>query len=238
VNLLLLEPGERFLARADARARHITRILRLRSGDKLRAGEVGGPTGVARIVNDSDRGIELEFKPEREPPALPPVELLLGHPRPIVLRRLLRDLTAIGPSRIIIAPTELGERSYYEAGLWRDVRTPMLEGASQGATTRLPQLVRAGSLAEAVKLLNAQTDRRFVLHPESDVGLLTAVRSASIRRWRAVAIGSERGWTDAELDSLTGAGFTPCSLGGRILRTETAAAIAAWTACSWYDDPS
>ncbi len=236
MNLLLLEPGERLLARNDARAHHIRRVLGLAPGGRLRAGEIDGAIGIASIVSDTDRGIELEFARDTDPAALPPVELLLGHPRPIVLRRLLRDLTAIGPSRIIVTPTELGERSYYDANLWRDVRTPMLEGASQGGTTRLPELVRSSSLPEAVRSLNAGRDRRLVLHPESGASLLTTTGPVSGAQWQAVAVGSERGWTDEELATLTEAGFLPRTLGKRVLRTETAAAIAAWAACSWYDN--
>ena len=40
------------------------------------------------------------------------------------------------------------------------------------------------------------------------------------------AIGSERGWTDKERDFLVEKGFTLCSMGERILRTETAATVA------------
>ncbi|MCK7479782.1 MAG: RsmE family RNA methyltransferase [Candidatus Moduliflexus flocculans] len=39
-------------------------------------------------------------------------------------------------------------------------------------------------------------------------------------------MGSERGWTDRELDSLAAAGFRFASLGDRILRTETACTAA------------
>ena len=41
------------------------------------------------------------------------------------------------------------------------------------------------------------------------------------------AIGSERGWTEAERDLLEQNGFSLCSMGTRILRTETAATVAA-----------
>ncbi|WP_162510898.1 RsmE family RNA methyltransferase, partial [Treponema endosymbiont of Eucomonympha sp.] len=41
------------------------------------------------------------------------------------------------------------------------------------------------------------------------------------------AVGSERGWTERERGALTEAGFTLCSLGERVLRTETAATAAA-----------
>ncbi|MFW5742012.1 MAG: RsmE family RNA methyltransferase [Spirochaetota bacterium] len=149
MNLLLLEPGESVLDRRDPRARHIRKVLRLSAGDELRAGEVGGPIGVARIVSDAAGRYELDFEPRREPAALPPVCLVLGHPRPIVLRRLLRDLTAIGPAGVVVTHTDLGEKSYYESSLWADVRTPLLDGAAQGGTTLLPDVRRAGSLREA-----------------------------------------------------------------------------------------
>jgi len=41
-----------------------------------------------------------------------------------------------------------------------------------------------------------------------------------------VAIGSERGWTERERDLLEKNGFTLCSMGSRVLRTETAATVA------------
>ena len=40
------------------------------------------------------------------------------------------------------------------------------------------------------------------------------------------AIGSERGWTDKERDLLESSGFTLCSMGNRVLRTETATTVA------------
>jgi RsmE family RNA methyltransferase len=41
------------------------------------------------------------------------------------------------------------------------------------------------------------------------------------------AIGAERGWTHRERELLTAQGFTLCSLGARVLRTETACTAAA-----------
>lgn len=41
------------------------------------------------------------------------------------------------------------------------------------------------------------------------------------------SIGSERGWTDNERDQFKRAGFASCSMGSRVLRTETAATVAA-----------
>ncbi len=234
MNLLLLEPDERVLGPRDVRTRHIRRVLRLGPGDRVRAGEIGGRIGIARIVRVAAGGLELDFEPSLDPPALPPVEILLGHPRPIVLRRLLRDLAAIGPARVLVVATELGERSYFDSTLWDDTRTPMLEGASQGGSTLVPQLERARSLETAVSLLRSPLSRRLVLHQREGAAHFGRESVSAGARWAAVAVGSERGWSDREVELLLAHGFSPCTLGPRTLRTETAAVIAAWQAVSWY----
>ena len=264
MNLLLLEPGERILDRCDPRARHIRTVLRLSAGDELRAGEVGGSVGVARIVSDAGGRYALDFEARGLPAALPPVCLVLGHPRPIVLRRLLRDLTAIGPAGVVVTHTDLGEKSYYESNLWADVRTPLLDGAAQGGTTLLPDVRRAGSLREAAgtadsivadAALAATTGRealRLVLHdddprdPEAQDGdgrpaapfavpIARALRAVEATTPVILAVGSERGWTARELDELAGLGFVATTLGRRVLRSETAAIVATWAAVSCYD---
>ncbi len=145
----------------------------------MRAGEVGGRIGIARIAGEEGGRYSLEFDPRGEPACLPPVCLILGHPRPIVLRRLLRDLTAIGPGGIVVTHTDLGEKSYYESNLWADVRTPLLDGAAQGGTTLVPSVRKAGSLAEATAAADSvvaeaasgaspghREPRRLVLHAD------------------------------------------------------------------------
>ncbi len=47
-----------------------------------------------------------------------------------------------------------------------------------------------------------------------------------------LAIGPERGWTERERKIFIGNGFSPCLLGSRILRTETASVAASALALS------
>lgn len=246
MNLVLFRPHEVtpdspgvLLCAKDPRADHVLRVLRLRPGDTFRAGVVGGAIGPARLVACDDTRITLEFSPERDPDRLAPIELILGHPRPIVLQRLLRDLASIGPARVVVVPTELGERSYTTATMWRRVDDLLIDGASQGATTLLPAVTRARSLSDALRDARGDESARIVLHPcAAGTGPVTPLADALDERVRgplSIAIGSERGWTAGEIDTLRANGFAPASLGERILRTEVAATIAVWSAVAWYN---
>ncbi|MFW6213204.1 MAG: RsmE family RNA methyltransferase [Spirochaetota bacterium] len=233
MNLLLLEPGEDTLKRSDPRARHIERVLHAGVGDTLRVGVVGKETGTASIREISQDYIRLQVDLSSTPPPLPPLELVLGHPRPIVLKRIIRDLAAIGVGRIIVVPTDLGEKSYYSSNMWQQVDSLLRDGASQGGTTRLPALTRAESLERALVRLVAGDVARLVLHP-AQTAAVPSLHAALAERGAAplaLAIGSERGWSERELTSLEQHGFERVRLGPSILRTETATAIAAWSAC-------
>jgi len=71
--------------------------------------------------------------------------------------------------------------------------------------------------------LGLKTDR-LVFHPGEDLPRLADFSTLGAPLW--LAIGSERGWTGEEMDTLQSRGFAACSLGRRILKTETAALAA------------
>ena len=51
----------------------------------------------------------------------------------------------------------------------------------------------------------------------------------------SLAVGPEGGWTDSEFAAATAAGFVEASLGGNILRTETAVAAGLAAAHLYFD---
>ena len=243
MNILLLEENEISLPANDYRVRHVRKVLKLGVGDRLRAGIVNGAVGTAIIDALDKSGMSLSFQPDEtspadgpagpsNPPGLPhllPVDLLLGHPRPIVLRRMLRDLCTIGIRRLIVTPTELGERSYLGATMWHDVRPLLVEGAAQAGVTRLMQVVRCHSLIQGIQTACGPNQRRVVLHPTPHQTVGAALRTVSAEDI-VLAVGSERGWTVGEVDVLTRAGFEIAGMGERTLRTETAALVVSWMA--------
>ena len=253
MNLLVLEPREvgAPLPRSDRRVEHTRKILKKGIGDSLAAGLAGGPgdpcpLGTARIESWDGSRMVFSFVPERVAAPLRPVALVLGFPRPIQVARILKDLCSLGVRRILMAPTDLGEKSYADSTIFkeRDFLRPLLEGAEQAGNPRLPEADTFPSLAAALAALGhpAPGEARWALDPYRSEGLfgsLLAGRGGAAgpgdpgsgaaepgARAFVLAVGSERGWTDRELDALAGSGFRFASLGDRILRTETACASA------------
>ncbi len=260
MNILLFEPGEerKPLPREDLRARHLTQILKVAPGQVVRAGIVEGSEGSIEITDVSDGEVRFLWRagdtvqPEAVPPGNPggnpggdiirPVAVLLGHPRPPVLRRLLKDLTTIGIDEILVTAGELTEKSYFDSKVWepRALRGTLVEGASQGGTTRIPTVHRFRSLPRALEYVDESSpgtdpgELRLLLDQNATASLFGASvvgagDSAAGPAYRrgVLSVGPERGWTDAERGRLLGAGFYAVGLGERILRTETAALVGA-----------
>ncbi len=236
MNLLVLEPeevGER-LPRSDRRVEHVRKILRKKAGDVLAAGIAGGPEGpaplgLATVEELDEKGARFSFAPESEAPPLRPLALIVGLPRPIQANRILKDLSSLGLSRIVLCGTELGEKSYADSDLYLkgDFRRPLLEGAEQAGSPRLPEVSTSPSLKAALRELAGLPGARVALDPYRSRGPLGAWLPGDGDGAVLLAIGSERGWTGRELDELEGARFECRDLGERILKTETAAVAAA-----------
>ena len=233
--MILLEPGESGsrIPRSDRRYEHVRKVLKKKPGDRLVAGIVDGPEGSALLRELDEEGLVLEFEAEGEAPPLAPIVLVLGLPRPIQAARILRDLASLGLSRIELTLTELGEKSYRQSELFAkgEVRRHLVEGAEQACNPRLPAVGVHWSLERCLGALTeaateaAKPGSRLVLHP---YGASERMGSGEpLEPPVLLAVGPERGWTEAEMRLFASRGFTTASLGGRILRSETAALAAA-----------
>ncbi|MCL1835983.1 MAG: RsmE family RNA methyltransferase [Treponema sp.] len=145
MNLILFEEQEigKALNRRDERSIHLTKVLRKKTGDTFDAGILGGGSGTGAIEKIGADG-SLEFSLEIHCPALPrlPIRIAVGFPRPIQIRRLLRDLSSLGVAAIDLFGTELGEKSYRDTKLLIDggARSALIEGAAQSRDTTIPAL--------------------------------------------------------------------------------------------------
>ncbi len=231
MNLLIFRPGEweQPLSPDDIRCLHIKTILNINPGDILAAGELGGHLGKA-VLREArkDGSLVFDFHPEKEAPPLCSLNLVIGMPRPPTAKRLIRDLTAAGVARILFTGTDLGEKSYLGSRLWRkeEWKEAVLTGLAQGKSTLPPAVEKYYSLYRAMDSLDSKSGL-LALDNKSPQKTLKKALAGGMPPGKktegiTLALGPERGWSDRERALLKDRGFGLCSLGSRVLRTETA----------------
>ncbi len=226
MNLLLLEPDavdEEGHARIEGRqADHVRSVLRKHPGDTLRAGVVDGPTGVAIIVGEDERGYDLACTLDVPPAPVIPRIVVLALPRPPVLRRLLAHLASMAVQSIVLLHTARVDKSYWHTPSLRpqSVGAQLRLGLEQGGHTRLPRVELRRRFApfvhdELPSLLHGA--RGLVADPQATTICPTDVHAPVV-----MAVGPEGGFVLDELDRLRAAGLEAVHLGPRILRVEVA----------------
>jgi RsmE family RNA methyltransferase len=248
MNLFLLDDGgpEGFFAAHDARAVHLRKVLSARPGDSFAAGVLGGALGRLTVLSVSREGTAFRFTEEAPPLPLLPLEIIIGAARPLVTRRLLKDLSSLGLKALHFVAARLSEKSYLESSLWKngEYKDCMKEGLVQSGNTLLPEARLYKQLEDCIAALTPAAPEntgetapeilRCVFDPSGELSLAHLARPAhgAPPAGMILAVGPERGWTQNELESFIKAGFRVYSMGKRILRTEAAALAASVAALS------
>ena len=162
MNIILLRKEELSegcfsFSKTDERFLHIKKVLKLSAGSAFKAGIIDGEKGTAEIISFSDELLTARFSASAEQApdngdcpssALPHIRLILGFPRPIQLRRILRDVAGLGIEALYLTGTELGEKSYLQADIAAEteIERLLIDGCSQAGDTHIPKVYRAYSV--------------------------------------------------------------------------------------------
>lgn len=225
-------------------AHHLARVLRAEPGQlyELSDGQTVCLARVQRIGRDAVDFAVVE--PLAAPaPGLDPT-LLLAVVKFDRFEWALEKATELGVRAIVPLAAARSEKALLAAAPKRAARWKaiLLESAQQARCLRPPALgvltrPREAFLADESSIrimLSEQANAprlKSVLEPQA---LQRAVPAASPVRL-SLAIGPEGGWTEEEFTAAEAAQFSPASLGGNILRTETAV-VAGLAAAHLYLD--
>ncbi len=206
-------------------AHHVSRVLRLRTGDGVslfngRGGEFTGRIESMTKTHVSAR-VGTHTPIERESP----LEIILaqGISRGERMDYTLQKVVELGVSAFVPVTTQRSvvhldeERAAKRLEHWRKI---IIGACEQCGRNRLPALEPIHTLPEW--LAREQAGERFILDPGAEENPL---RQASPGRVVLLA-GPEGGFSEEERQAVKQAGYRGLRLGPRILRTETAALAA------------
>jgi 16S rRNA (uracil1498-N3)-methyltransferase len=233
--------GKRLVVEGSA-ANHITRVLRLRSGDLLTVFDGSGGEFGARIEEFRKDSVVVtveEHRPlDRESPL--PLTLAQGISRGERMDWVIQKATELGTSRIVPLFTKrsmvrLDERqAERKLQHWRAIAIAACE---QCGRNKIPELAAPVDFFDVLPADDSGA-MRLLLSPTGNLRIEDLAEvgqdlAPGVRKGITVLIGPEGGLEEVEQEAALAAGFKAVQLGPRVLRTETAA-IAALTIIQRY----
>lgn len=205
---------------------HLTRVLRAHRGEVVRAVDGAGRSGTYLLQAVSKRSSTLVLQSdEYHPRTSGGLRLAIGWTKSSRQTWLLEKAVELGVREVIFfsATRSQGKPPAEPKPGWLNT----LHGAlKQSERLYLPRITcLQGGVAE----LPAQVGEDIALvlcEPRLGEAASPFEPDALTNRTGLAVIGPEGGFTDAELQGLTNAGFAPTQLGDAVLRVETAALTA------------
>ncbi len=232
MNIILAESYEitdHLIHLTDHRAEHIIKVLRSKVGDMVRVGIVNGGKGKGEILAMSGKypfSVDLRIEISGSPPVIPVLDLILALPRPIMLKRILSQVTALGVGTIHLIHANRVEKSFWEASLIVEngFKPFLLQGLEQAVDTRLPKVCLHRKFKPFVEdyypTIRDSYHFHLLAHPGGQSELQREIDGKTGRA--VLAVGPEGGWVGYEVQKFRQQGFTDCSIGERILKVDTA----------------
>lgn len=204
------------------RITHITQIHGAKPGDQLKTGVINGAMGVGTIEEITPTKIRFSLALTQAAPAALPLTLILGLPRPKMLKRIFQTIATLGIKDLYLINSYRVEKSYWQTPFLQEdaIREHLILGLEQGCDTQMPRVhlkTRFKPFVEDELPGIIQNTLALVAHPYTDTPC-PRMQQGHI----SLAVGPEGGFIPYEIALLESADFTPVTLGERILRVETA----------------
>lgn len=232
MNIILVEAKEiqrNCVHLGDHRAEHIVKVLRAEVGDRVKVGCIDGPLGAGEIVSIKKKypfQVELEVELSDPPRSRPHLDLILALPRPIMLKRILSQITALGVGTIHLINAKRVEKSFWGASILhpQEYRLHLLQGLEQAVDSRLPKVEIHDKFKPFVEDYLPTIVPGYAgcicAHPTGNKKLSEVITKTEGRV--ILAIGPEGGWIDYEVEQFQQQQFACCTIGDRILKVDTA----------------
>lgn len=200
--------------------KHLRDVLRLKETDKAQVFDGAGREFLCEIIRIEKKQTHLKIHREVTPAAPESsldltlaVALLKGEKFDLVVQKAVElGVTTLFPLNTKRAEVRLKEtRNRLER--WRKIA---LEAAKQSGRAKLMTI---GEPVDFLKFIEAANGTRVLFAERGGAKFSDIKKSEKM----AAVVGAEGGWEPEEIEAARGKGFQIVTLGGRILRAETAA---------------
>jgi len=235
-----------FLRQSSARIsgelfRHISTVLRLKTGESLRLSDGCGHEAIAWITAVEKGGASVRLEPfytVRGDEGALAITLCQGLPKGEKMDLILQKCTELGINRIVPFNAERSvvrldsDRLGKRITRWEKI---VQESARQSGRSSIPAIGFHEDLRELLKKEEGSL-KLLLWEGEKEQGLRELIEKTDKPETVSIIIGPEGGLTAAEAKNAAAAGYIPVTLGSRILRTETAGlAVVAILQYRWGD---
>jgi 16S rRNA (uracil1498-N3)-methyltransferase len=199
-------------------------------GEVITIQDVLGKAFRGRIIELKDDQARVFIFEEMREPIEPPFDLCLFQALPEKERMelIIQKATELGVSSICPFKSrhsislEEREAGQPKAHRWQQIA---LKAAKQCRRASLPVVAPYCSFEQALELARP-LELKVILWEREQTSLARLLRNMPAPKGIALMVGPEGGWAEEEIQQAWAAGFFSAGLGGRILRTETAAIAA------------
>ncbi|HSX50359.1 MAG TPA: 16S rRNA (uracil(1498)-N(3))-methyltransferase [Cellvibrio sp.] len=227
MNIILLSPdnlqtNNRACITNPRQIEHIKNVHGAIVGDQLKIGLVNDKLGSGLITEIQNDAIYLDVELQQTSPPALPLTLVLGLPRPKMMRRIFQTIATLGVKQLHLINSYRVEKSYWQTPFLdeENIHHQLILGLEQGCDTQLPEVhlhKRFKPFVEDELPAIVANTRALVAHPYTEIECPRQIDYSL-----TLAVGPEGGFIPYEIDLLEKCGFEAVHLGERIMRVETA----------------
>ena len=223
-----LTPGDQVVLKGNV-AQHLGRVLRARSGDHIALFNDDGQEFAAQVLSVSKGEVSVAVGAAATPHTESAVYTTLG----LCLSKgdrfdwAIQKATELGVGAIAPLQSERvdfsipTDRMEKRIAHWHQIA---ISACEQCGRVKVPSITPPQPLVSWVE--NVSAEQKWVLHCADNTDAYASAVTQGTPRDAALLIGPEGGLTDQEFAAASAEGFQLLQLGPRVLRTETAPAVA------------
>ena len=209
---------------------HVSRVLRLRAGDRIGLFDGSGREYLVCLTLVSASQVRAEKQALLAGASTRGDVVVLGQglPQGAKMDWIVEKCSELGLSTLVPLHTELSVvRSTGQPMTGKMARWQRIAAAAAGQCGRrtLLEFGAASSISDFCARYEAVPVKIICWEHEKSYGIRQALENSHGQYPVAVLVGPEKGFSESEIDVAAAHGFVPVSLGPQRLRTETAAVI-------------